>query len=68
MEVVDINGRSFRKCAFCKHWYDPTNAAILPKAPPIGLWEYEPHMKRRCLLTNRELAAFHFCMHYECKV
>ena len=43
-------------------------AAIRPRAPRIGQWEYEPQMKNRCLLTNAELPAFHFCGKYECKV
>ena len=68
MDLVNINGKSFRKCAFCRHWYDPTNAAIRPRAPRIGPWEYAPHMKSRCLITNAELPAFHFCGKYECKV
>lgn len=68
MELVNINGKSFRKCGFCKHWYDPTSAAIRPHVPRIGQWEYVPQMKSRCLLTNTILPAFHFCGKYECKV
>ena len=40
-----------RKCAFCKHWYDPTNSALEP-AFGKGMWRIEPSMKSKCLLNN----------------
>ena len=34
-----VNIKHVKKCAFCKNWYDPTNSAITPKSPAIGMWE-----------------------------
>ena len=36
-------------CAFCKHWYDPTNSAIRPLAG--DWWEYDRDKEARCLKT-----------------
>ena len=31
MKMLVTEGRiGIRKCAFCRHWYDPTNSAITP--------------------------------------
>ena len=69
MNPANINHKGSGKCAFCKHWYDPTNSAIRPKAPQIGLWEFDPHMKNVCLLHNgSERPAFASCPKYECKL
>ena len=32
-----VNIKHVKKCAFCKKWYDPTNSAIAPKSPVIGM-------------------------------
>lgn len=42
MELMNLNHPASHKCAFCKHWYDPMNQAIRPKAPIVGFWEYDP--------------------------
>lgn len=41
MQQVSINGARFAHCAFCVHWYDPTNSAIRPLAPKLGRWEFD---------------------------
>ena len=59
---------NFRKCAFCKSWYDPTNSAISPKAPNIGIWEYDERRQAKCLVRNAEMSAYHGCAKYACKM
>ena len=34
-------------CAFCKHWYDPTNSAIKPL--PGNWWEFDREKEARCM-------------------
>lgn len=66
--VIDINNS--RKCAFCKYWYDPTNSAISPKAPNIGLWEIKnPNQKNLCTKRNIQMSSYASCGKlYECKL
>ncbi|MBR3588216.1 MAG: hypothetical protein IKL16_01495 [Clostridia bacterium] len=62
MSSLVVNIRNTKKCAFCKNWYDPTNSAITPKAPSIGLWEIKDvNEKRTCLKKNIEMSATAFC-------
>ncbi len=70
MSSLVINIKSIKKCAFCKYWYDPTNSAIAPKAPAIGLWEIkEPNQKCMCLKKNIQMSANAFCnANYEKKL
>lgn len=68
MELVNKNNGSIRKCAFCKHWYDPMNQAIAPKAPNIGLWEYNARLKAKCLSRGSETDSFYGCNRFECKL
>ncbi len=65
-----INIKVAKKCAFCKHWYDPTNSAISPKAPNIGLWQIKDDNQRSlCMKKNIETPAFAGCpQYYECKL
>ena len=66
---IRCNIRSVKRCAFCRFWYDPTNAYINPIAPKVGLWEYESSAKCKCLKsTSLERAAGHMCGQYECKL
>ena len=67
MEQFSLNSK-MRKCAFCRHWYDPTNSCIRPKAPNIGIWEYDNRVKRMCLKRNTEIESFYGCPKYECKL
>ncbi len=68
MAIVNLKS-NVKKCAFCKHWYDPTNSAIEPKAPNIGLWEVvDTRMRKKCLLYNSDRPAMHFCSKFEMKL
>ena len=40
--------QDLKPCAFCKHWYDPTNSAIFLKSGVARLWEYEDTKKALC--------------------
>lgn len=62
MSSTIINIKHVKKCAFCKHWYDPTNSAIAPKSPVIGLWEIKD-INQKCLCTKRniQMPAAAFC-------
>ena len=62
-----INCKNVKRCVICKHWYDPTNSAIKPKAPKINLWEYDEKAKNMCLKRNIEMPAFAVCHKFECK-
>ena len=55
-------------CAFCKHWYDPINAYIGPKAPNIGLWEYDMKAECKCLIRNINTKEYVGCRKFEGKV
>ena len=66
MSVVNI--KYVKKCAFCKHWYDPTNSAISPRSPQINLWEYNDKVKMKCLQKNFNMKAGEVCTKYECKL
>ena len=39
MASTVVNIKYTKKCALCKNWYDPTNSAISPETPAIGLWK-----------------------------
>ncbi len=57
-----------KMCAFCKYWYDPTNSAIAPKAPEIGVWLYDKKARCQCLQWGVTKAAGASCKKYECKI
>lgn len=62
MATAIVNIKHIKKCAFCKHWYDPTNSAISPKAPVIGVWEIRDiNQKCMCLKKNIPMSANAFC-------
>lgn len=62
-------GPAMKKCAFCKHFYDPTNSTINPKRGTKGVWEYESHIKKPCIAKNNIIVASHqTCPKYECKI
>ena len=63
-----INIATTKKCAVCKYWYDPTNSAIMPRAPQINLWEYDDKAKRMCLKKGSMVSAGRFCGKYCCKL
>lgn len=70
MASTVVNIKHIKRCAFCKYWYDPTNSAIMPKAPNIGLWEIKDiNQKCMCLKKNIQMPAGAFCSNdYEGKV
>ena len=57
-----------KMCAFCKHWYDPTNECIEPKSPIIGMWKYDSKAKRKCLKRGVNTSSRATCVYYEGKV
>lgn len=70
MSSMIINIKSTRKCAICKNWYDPTNSAIEPKSPRIGVWKIkDTNQKSICLKRNYNMQAGAFCSSdFECKL
>ena len=68
MDLVNIKTNRTVKCAFCRHWYDPTNVAICPKNPAAGLWEYDSRMKSKCSMKNIETVGGLFCGKFEMKL
>ena len=61
-------GPAMRKCAFCKHYYDPTSSVISPKRGSRNVWEYESHVKKPCTIKhNMPVASHQTCPKYECK-
>ncbi len=62
MSAIVVNVKHIKKCAFCRNWYDPTNSAISPKSPSIGLWEIKDiNQKNTCTKKNIPMAANAFC-------
>ena len=61
--------RGTKICAFCKHWYDPTNSAIAPKNSISGIWTYEKKTKRKCMIMNYDKPGGALgCPKFECKL
>lgn len=66
--MIAFEGKlSIRKCAFCKYWWDSVNSAISPKGG-VGVWEYEPNIKKKCRIWNQERIANSTCNKFECKL
>ena len=63
-----INVKTCKKCAFCKYWYDPTNAYINPRNPRMNLWELDSNATCICIQKNIKLPASSVCSKYECKI
>lgn len=68
--MLQFNARSNMKvCAFCKYWNDPTNSAITPKAPQIGLWNYDGQVQNVCLKRGTKIKGeTPGCSNYTCKL
>lgn len=62
------NIKMTKKCAFCKHWYDPANHAIEPVKPTQGLWKFSHQTKNICTLNNINKPGFASCNKFECKL
>ena len=68
MPMMLVNVKLCHKCAFCKHWYDPTNSHIQPKSPRINLWQYDHRATSYCDVKKIDIKADLFCSRYECKL
>ena len=69
MASLVINIKHTKKCAFCQYWYDPTNSAIAPKSPAIGLWEIrDVNQTCLCQKKNINMPANAFCGSFVCKL
>ena len=70
MSSLTLSVKFTKKCAFCKYWNDPTNSAITPKAPAIGMWQINDiNQKSMCLKKNIPMQANAFCSSdYVCKL
>lgn len=68
MKTIVIEGKAgMKRCAFCKHWYDPTNSAIVPKKNK--LWEYDSDARSICRKRNSmKTKANYTCNKFECKL
>lgn len=64
--IVDV--KKVKKCAFCKHWYDPTNSAIEPQCASSNLWKFDNSAKCKCLKSNLTMSGGAFCRNYVCKI
>lgn len=65
MKIANI--KSTRICAFCRNWYDPANAAIVPKAPQAGFFEYNHNARNKCTLTGLDQLSWASCGKFSCK-
>lgn len=68
MELMNLNHPASHKCAFCKHWYDPMNQAIRPKAPIVGFWEYDLLAENQCMVRNMKTRGVQSCNQFVCKI
>lgn len=59
-----INIKSYKKCAFCKYWYDPTNSVIQPHLFNVNVWKYDMDIRKMCLKINREMKVSSGCGKY----
>lgn len=67
--LARLGAGAMRRCAFCKHYYDPTNSVISPKRGMKDMWEYQTQIKKPCLKRNNmEVASQSVCPKYECKL
>ena len=57
-----------RLCAFCRHWYDPTNSAISPSDIRGGFWNYDEKAVHKCAKNGRDMKGQMSCHLYECKL
>jgi hypothetical protein len=61
MNII-VNIKNIKKCAFCEHWYDPTNSARAPKSSAVGLWKIKDiNQKCLCYKKNINMSANAFC-------
>ena len=68
MTLVNIKDHRINKCAFCRHWYDPRNEALIPKSPAAGFWAFDPQRRAQCTLKNMTTAGCQSCSRFEEKM
>lgn len=68
MRTMNLSAKRLAVCAFCVHWYDPTNSHINPKNPRTNSWEYDPDARCKCMIRGVEKSGFSYCSKYECKI
>jgi len=68
VQQVTVGGCKF--CAFCVHWYDPTNSAIKPIYPASNHWEFDNKAESYCAIHpfKSKRKAFQCCEKWESKV
>lgn len=68
-QLARIGTSNMKRCAFCIHWYDPTNSVISPKSGFKDMWEYETGIKKPCLeYNNQERPSSNVCSKFKCKL
>ena len=67
-KMLTVNITQCKKCALCKHWYDPTNAHIQPKSPRINLWTIDERASCYCEIKRHDMHGNQFCSEYTCKL
>lgn len=66
--IAKENSIDIRKCAFCKHWYDPTNSVIEPKRGNGNYWKYDIGERKLCRLKKYDTLSQNRCSNFECKL
>lgn len=68
-QTARIGSSNMKKCAFCAHWYDPTNSVISPKKGFKNMWEFTTDVKKPCLEHgNQERQSHYICPKFKCKL
>jgi hypothetical protein len=62
------NVKSCRFCAFCTHWYDPTNQHIAPKSPLGGFWMFNGNAKAMCTVHGTNRLSYSTCSKFHNKI
>ena len=63
-----ISIRVDHRCAFCQHWYDPTNSTIRPIRPQNGVWEYDDRAMNYCQKMRLDRPANRCCKDFAGKI
>ena len=63
-----LSGPSGKVCAFCKHWYDPSNSAIRPKNIRVQQWEYDHEAESVCMDCKFKRKTWQRCNKFESKI
>jgi hypothetical protein len=66
MRTMYSTGKKF--CVFCKHWYDPANAALEPLFPAGRRWNVDETAENMCMYYSKQRKALNTCAHFESKI